>query len=64
MFFWLNSSFFSVNGSTFDGWKGAPFDKESSCSLYCLDEYIKDGTCDMVCMTKGCKKDGGDCDCK
>ena len=53
-----------MNGSTFDGWEGAPFDRETSCPRYCLDRYIGDGVCDMVCMTKECKNDGGDCDCK
>lgn len=55
---------FQVNGSTFDGWAGAPFDRETSCQRYCLDKYISDGVCDMVCMTEECKNDGGDCVCK
>ena len=55
---------FTVSGNTSDGWEGAPFDREKSCTEYCNSEYIGDGVCDMVCMANDCGNDGGDCKCK
>ena len=55
-----------MNGSTFDDWEEAELDPGTSvsCSKYCLESYVGDGVCDMVCMTAACDFDGGDCYCK